>query len=177
LTHRDRANYLSNSDGSTVCDAKRKRDMSEAMALGGAMSRLDLVTAQTIVAEAIGYARRAGIEPLTVVVLDDRAAVKAVGADDGTSIARFEIARGKAAGCLAFGFGAREIQKRPPAFLTAVGQLPGVTIVPVPGGVLIRHSDRAILGAVGISGDTAERDEEAAVAAIEAAGLIADTGA
>jgi uncharacterized protein GlcG (DUF336 family) len=73
------------------------------------MSRLDLVTAQTIVAEAIGYARRAGIEPLTVVVLDDRAAVKAVGADDGTSIARFEIARGKAAGCLAFGFGAREI--------------------------------------------------------------------
>jgi uncharacterized protein GlcG (DUF336 family) len=141
------------------------------------MNRLDLATAQIILAEAIASARQAGFEPLTVVVLDDRAAVKAVGADDGTSIARFEIARGKAAGCLAFGFGARELQKRPPAFLTAVGQLPGVTIVPVPGGVLIRGSDRTILGAVGISGDTSDRDEEAAVAGIKAAGLVPDTGA
>jgi uncharacterized protein GlcG (DUF336 family) len=141
------------------------------------MTRIGLASAQKIVAEAMAYARQNGIEPLTVVVLDDRAAVKAVGADDGTSIARFEIARGKAAGCLAFGFGAREIQKRPPAFLTAVGQLPGVTIVPVPGGVLIRDAGRTILGAVGISGDTSDRDEEAAVAGIKAAGLIADTGA
>jgi uncharacterized protein GlcG (DUF336 family) len=141
------------------------------------MNRLDLATAQVIVAEAIAHARQAGFEPLTVVVLDDRAAVKVSSADDGSSTARFEIARGKAAGCIAFGFGGRELQKRPPAFLAAVGQLPGVTIVPVPGGVLIRGSDRTILGAVGISGDTSERDEEAAVAGIKAAGLIADTGA
>jgi uncharacterized protein GlcG (DUF336 family) len=141
------------------------------------MIRLDLVTAQKIVAEAHAHANRAGMEPLTVVVLDERAAVKAAGAADGSSIARFEIARGKAAGCLAFGFGARELQKRPPTFLAAVGQLPGVNIVPVPGGVLIRAADRSILGAVGISGDTSDRDEEAAVAGIKAAGLIADTGA
>jgi uncharacterized protein GlcG (DUF336 family) len=139
--------------------------------------RLELTVAQTIVAEAITHGRMAGMEPLTVVVLDDRAAVKAAGSDEGSSIARFEIARGKASGCLAFGFGARELQKRPPGFLTAVGQLPGVTIVPVPGGVLIRGSDRSILGAVGISGDTGENDEVAAVAGIKAAGLIADTGA
>jgi len=141
------------------------------------MNRLDLAKAQTIVAEAIAYGRKAGFEPLTVVVLDDRATVKAAGSDDGSSTARFEIARGKAAGCIAFGFGAREIQKRPPAFLAAVGQLPGVSIVPVPGGVLIRDEARAILGAVGISGDTGEHDEEAAVAGIKAAGLVADTGA
>ncbi len=141
------------------------------------MTKLDLETAQTMVAEAIKHGRSAGMEPLTVVVLDERAAVKASGADEGTSIARFEIARGKAAGCLAFGFGARELQKRPPAFLTAVGQLPGVTIVPVPGGVLIRDTESAVLGAVGISGDTSDLDEEAAVAGIRAAGLVADTGA
>ena len=52
-----------------------------------------------------------------------------------------------------------------------------MTIVPVPGGVLIRDADRGILGAVGISGDTSDRDEEAAVAGIKAAGLVADTGA
>ena len=34
-----------------------------------------------------------------------------------------------------------------------------------------------MLGAVGISGDTSDRDEEAAVAGIEAAGLVSDTGA
>lgn len=141
------------------------------------MNRLDLAKAQSVVTEAIAYGRKARFEPLTVVVLDDRATVKAVGSDDGSSTARFEIARGKAAGCIAFGFGARELQKRPPAFLAAVGQLPGVMIVPVPGGVLIRDADRAILGAVGISGDTSDRDEEAAVAGIKAAGLVADTGA
>jgi uncharacterized protein GlcG (DUF336 family) len=141
------------------------------------MTRLDLATAQKIVNGALAYAGQADMEPLTVVVLDERSAVKAAGAADGSSIARFEIARGKAGGCLAFGFGARELQKRPPAFLAAVGQLPGVNIVPVPGGVLIRNADRAILGAVGISGDTSDRDEEAAVAGIKAAGLIADTGA
>jgi uncharacterized protein GlcG (DUF336 family) len=141
------------------------------------MNRLDLAKAQTIVTEAIAYGRKAKFEPLTVVVLDDRATVKAVGSDDGSSTARFEIARGKAAGCIAFGFGAREIQKRPPAFLAAVGQLPGVSIVPVPGGVLIRNAERAILGAVGTSGDTGEHDEEAAVAGIKASGLVADTGA
>ena len=49
--------------------------------------------------------------------------------------------------------------------------------IPVPGGVLIKDSEGAILGAVGISGDLSDNDEKAAVAGIEAAGLIADTGA
>ena len=119
--------------GDLACAQPRRSEPRTVTWLGGVMNRLDLATAQIIVAEAIAYARQAGIEPLTVVVLDDRAAVKAAGADDGIQPARFEIARGKAAGCLAFGFGARELQKRPPAFLAAVGQLPGVMIVPVPG--------------------------------------------
>ena len=48
--------------------------------------------------------------------------------------------------------------------------------IPVPGGVLIRNSDGAVLGAVGISGDISDNDEAAAVAAIESVGLVADTG-
>ena len=54
----------------------------------------------------------------------------------------------------------------------AVGQL-----VPVPGGVLILAADKTLLGAVGISGDTSDNDEEAALAGIAAAGLTADPGA
>jgi uncharacterized protein GlcG (DUF336 family) len=45
-----------------------------------------------------------------------------------------------------------------------------------PGGVLIRNSSGDVIGAVGISGDTSDRDEACAVAGIEAAALKADPG-
>ena len=45
-----------------------------------------------------------------------------------------------------------------------------------PGGVLIRTPAGDIIGAVGISGDTSDNDEIAALAGIEAAGLKAETG-
>jgi uncharacterized protein GlcG (DUF336 family) len=50
----------------------------------------------------------------------------------------------------------------------------GGRIVPVPGGVLVRSKSGAILGAVGISGDTSDNDEAAAVAGIEASGFTAE---
>jgi uncharacterized protein GlcG (DUF336 family) len=49
-------------------------------------------------------------------------------------------------------------------------------IVPAPGGVLIRSAAGEAVGAVGISGDASEKDEDCAVAGIRAAGLIPDTG-
>jgi len=48
--------------------------------------------------------------------------------------------------------------------------------IPVPGGVLIRDGQDKIIGAVGISGDVSDRDEECAVTGIQAAGLKADPG-
>jgi uncharacterized protein GlcG (DUF336 family) len=52
----------------------------------------------------------------------------------------------------------------------------GGTLVPVPGGVLIKTADGAIAGAVGISGDTSDNDEAAAIAGIAAAGFSGDPG-
>ncbi len=49
-------------------------------------------------------------------------------------------------------------------------------LIPVPGGVLIKR-DGLLVGAVGISGDTSDNDEKAALAGIAAAGLQAETGA
>ncbi|TIX63342.1 MAG: heme-binding protein, partial [Mesorhizobium sp.] len=46
----------------------------------------------------------------------------------------------------------------------------------VVGGVLIRDHVGAVIGAVGISGDTSDNDEAAAIAGIEAAGFTADPG-
>ena len=60
--------------------------------------------------------------------------------------------------------------------LQAASHAIGGLMVPVPGGVLIKDSSGTLLGAIGISGDTADNDELCAVAAIEAAGLLAETG-
>ncbi|MBU6398245.1 MAG: heme-binding protein, partial [Rhodospirillales bacterium] len=51
----------------------------------------------------------------------------------------------------------------------------GGGLIPVPGGVLIKQAG-AVVGAVGVSGDTSDNDEAAAVAGITDAGLDADGG-
>jgi uncharacterized protein GlcG (DUF336 family) len=140
------------------------------------MRDLTLDAAQTIIDEALKYSRAHKFTPMTVVVLDDRGTVKAAGSEDGSSLSRFDIARGKAFACLAFDLGARAVGSKAQLFVNAVGQLDDVNMVPVAGGVLMRKAD-AVVGAVGISGDTSDNDEKAAVAGIEAAGFVAETGA
>jgi uncharacterized protein GlcG (DUF336 family) len=49
-------------------------------------------------------------------------------------------------------------------------------LVPVAGGVLIKDAGGAIIGAVGISGDTSDNDEACAAAGITSVGLMADGG-
>ena len=68
-----------------------------------------------------------------------------------------------------------ERAKERPYFIQSMNALSGGSLVPVPGGVLIRR-DGAILGAVGITGDTSDNDEACASRAIEAAGFVADAG-
>ena len=141
---------------------------------------MKLEIAQKIVAAALANARTQGFKPLAVAVLDARGALKAFAAEDGTSLRRAEIATGKAHGALAMGIGSRTIGKMAaerPHFVAAVTHAVGGMLVPVAGGVLIRDATGAIVGAVGISGDTSDNDEAAAVAGIEAAGLKADPGA
>ena len=75
--------------------------------------------------------------------------------------------------------GSRTLARRArelPVFLGSLATVIGGGLVCVPGGVLIRDADGAIIGAVGISGDTGDNDERAAVAGIDAAGLAADPG-
>ena len=140
---------------------------------------IDLETVTKIVDAALAKGREMGFEPLTVVVMDDSGTVKAVKREDGSSLMRPDIAGGKAWGCLGFGFGNRVVVARAqshPMFINALTDMSGGRIVPSPGGVLIKNADGRTIGAVGISGDTGENDEVAAVAGVEAAGLVADTG-
>jgi uncharacterized protein GlcG (DUF336 family) len=141
---------------------------------------LSLNAAQTIVSAALSTARQNGLKPLVIAVLDARGAVKAVAAEDGTSLRRFEIAHGKAYGALALGMGSRSIGKRAndqAYFVAAVSHVVGGDLVPVPGGVLIYDQSRVLLGAVGASGDTSDNDEKVLLAGIAAAGLVGDPGA
>jgi uncharacterized protein GlcG (DUF336 family) len=143
------------------------------------MSALTLVQAQTIVATALAHARGAKFQPLAVLVLDARGVPKAFAAEDGTSLRRYEIAHGKAHGALSMGIGSRTLGKRAeerPHFIAAVTHVVGGALIPVPGGVLIRDADRAIIGAVGVSGDTSDNDEAAALAGIAVTGLTGDPG-
>ena len=59
---------------------------------------------------------------------------------------------------------------------SALRRMSGGMMVPVPGGVLIRSADGELLGAIGISGDSSDNDEEAALAGIAAVGLVGDPG-
>ena len=140
---------------------------------------LTLDQAQAIVAGALQEAHRTGLKPLVVTVLDARGAPKALAAEEGTSLRRADIAHGKAYGALSLGMGSRAIAKRAasdPTFVAAVTHTSGGALVPVPGGVLLRDAEGVLLGAVGISGDTSDNDEAAALAGIAAAGLLGDPG-
>lgn len=140
---------------------------------------IPLAQAQTIVTAALAEARRAGMKPLVVTVLDVRGTTKALAAEDGTSLRRTDIAHGKAHGALALGMGSRAIAKRATEqayFIAAVTHVAGGALIPVPGGVLVRDDEGTLLGAVGVSGDTSDNDEVAALAGIAAAGLLGDPG-
>ncbi len=143
------------------------------------MPDLTLIEAQSIVTAALAEARRRALKPMVVAVLDARGVYKALAAEDGVSLKRAEIAHGKAHGALSLGMGSRAIAKRAadqPYFIAAVSHVAGGALIPVAGGILIRDAAGALLGAVGLSGDTSDNDEAAGLAGIAAAELIGDPG-
>ena len=139
-----------------------------------------LAQASTIVDVALKKGRDTSCAPLTVAVLDAGGHLVAFKREDKSGILRYDIANGKAWGALGMGFGSRELADRAgknPLFFGALATVSQGRLVPVPGGVLIKDADGAVLGAVGISGDTSDKDETCAVAGIEAVGLKAVVGA
>ena len=140
---------------------------------------ITLAQSRTLIDAALAKGRALDLKPLSVVVLDPRAAMVAMMSEDGVSQMRARIAHGKANAAIALGMGTRALMNRAEQqayFIQAVNGVASGDMVPVPGGVLIQDQEGALLGAVGISGDTSDNDEAAAIAGIEAAGLNAVTG-
>ncbi len=138
------------------------------------MTALTLEQAQSIVAGAIGAARQRGAQPLAIVVIDGGGHPIAFAREDGATIFRFDIARAKALGALGMGTDTRMLAERAkgnPLFFQSVSVATGGGIAFSPGGVVIRDARGIILGAVGISGDTGDCDEECALAGLHQAGF------
>jgi uncharacterized protein GlcG (DUF336 family) len=137
---------------------------------------IGLETAKTITAGVRAAGKDHGLKPLTVVVLDAGGHILTVEREDGSSNNRFEIAFGKAYGALALGMGSRSLMARAEQqayFITSAAAAIGGKLIPVPGGVLVKDATGTVVGCVGVSGDTSDHDELAAVAGIESVSLVA----
>jgi len=143
---------------------------------------ITLQQATTVVEAALRKGRDTGCAPLAVAVLDDGGHLKAFAREDGAGIIRPQIAVGKAWGALGMGMGSRALARRlaeqpqQAPFFAALNAMSDGRVVPAPGGVLIRDGAGTVIGAVGISGDASDKDEACALAGIEVAKLIGDTG-
>lgn len=135
---------------------------------------ITLDQAKGIIAGAFAYASRTSLKPLAVAVLDAGGHLVAYERQDGSSNLRFHIAFGKANGALGMGRGGRTLAamaQNSPHFVAAVTVAAGGAFIPVPGGILINDPEGGFLGAIGVSGDTADNDELAGVAGATEAGL------
>ena len=59
-----------------------------------------------------------------------------------------------------------------PYFITSAAAAIGGRLVPVPGGVIVKDAAGVTVGCVGVSGDTSDNDELAAIAGIRSVSLI-----
>ena len=133
-----------------------------------------LEQARTMIAETFKKGHELGLKPLSAVVLDAGGHVQAFEREDGAAPGRFGIAHGKAYGAVMLGMAGRAQMARAEQqayFMAAVNGVSGGAVVPVPGGLLLRDDAGAVIGALGVTGDTSDNDVKAALAGIEAAGL------
>ncbi len=141
------------------------------------MADITLRKARTLLRKTLDKGRELNLKPLSVIVLDAGGHPLAFEREDGASPGRFKIAEGKAYGAVMLGMGGKAQMARAEAqayFMAAVNGVYDGKVIPVPGGVLLRDKKGAVIGAVGVTGDTSDNDVEAALAGIAGAGLIGE---
>lgn len=141
------------------------------------MPTISLRRARTIIRRTFEKGRELELRPLSVVVVDAGGHVIAFERSDGAPAGRFDIALGKARGCVLMGMTGTALRDRAEQqayFVLAAGAAMGDKLVPVPGGILVRDGKGRLLGAIGVTGDTSENDLVAGVYGIEAVGLVAE---
>ena len=138
---------------------------------------IKLEQAERIIDAILARARELKCRPMSAVVVEPGGPVKAFKKEDGSSMMRFEMAFGKAYAALALGRHSTLVRLRAeerPMFMDYLMRASDGRIFPEGGGVLIRDDMGEVIGAVGVTGDLQERDEELAIHGVRAAGLRTD---
>jgi uncharacterized protein GlcG (DUF336 family) len=138
------------------------------------MTTLTLAQAHTIVTAALAQSKASGFQPMGIAVLDAAGNLKAFASEDGASMFRFDIARGKAWGAVGMGVSSRTLAERAkgnPNFFVSLSATSQGRFLPQTGAVVIKDGNGNVLGAVGASGGTGDEDELICITGIQAAGL------
>ena len=141
------------------------------------MSAITLEQANRIIAAVLQRGAEIQCRPLSVLVVEPGCKVKAFQKEDGSSMIRFEMALGKAYAALALGRSSKLVRIRAeekPIFMRYLIGASEEQLFPEGGGRLIREAGGEVIGAVGVTGDTEDRDEELAAHGIHAADLKTD---
>ena len=142
------------------------------------MAAITLEKANCIIEAVLRRAAEIDCRPISVIVVEPGCKVKAFQKEDGSSMVRFEMAFGKAYAALALGRSSRLVRERAverPVFMRYLMSATDEQIFAEGGGLQIRSPDGEVIGAVGVTGETEDRDEELALHGIHAAGLKTDS--
>ncbi len=141
------------------------------------MNIISLTDAETIADAILSRSRELDLRPMSVVVVEPGNIVKVFKKEDHASSIRLEMALGKTYAALALGRSSLLVQERMkqrPAFMAFLYDASDKKIFAEGGGRLIRNTDGEVIGAVGVTGDRQEVDDEVAAFGIHAAGLKID---
>lgn len=142
------------------------------------MRALSLKEAVGIIEAAFAKAEQLKLRPLAAMVLDAGGRPKCFMKQDGASLMRYEIAYGKAFAALAMGRSSKMVlqkSREKPMFMQNLLELADGPMFLEGGGQLIRDRETGeVVGAIGITGDVNETDDEAAIAGIHACGYNTD---
>ena len=141
------------------------------------MRAITLDQANTVITASLARARERDHKPLSVIGLDAGGRVRAFQKQDGSALLRFEISYGKAFAALGLGRSSKLVLQKyreKPYFMANLEELSDGPLFYEGGAQLILDEHGEVVGAVGITGDVNEMDDDCAMAGIRAAGFHVD---
>ena len=141
------------------------------------MNIIALEEATAIITAIFEKSRELDLRPMSAVVVEPGNVVKAFGKEDHASALRLEMALGKTYAALALGRSSSLVQVRAnerPMFMKFIDDASEQQVFAEGGGRLIRNGVGEVIGAVGVTGDRQDVDEDMDAHGIHAAGLKTD---
>ncbi|MEM8812392.1 MAG: heme-binding protein [Pseudomonadota bacterium] len=144
------------------------------------MSGLTLAKAQEILQRALDGPRTDDSRTVAIVIVDAGGHALAMGREHAAPPLLSHIAEAKAKSCITYGKPTRTIMEwatETPIWFEGVSRVAqsrtGLPLIGSHGGVMIRDTNGALIGAVGVAGEAGHMDERLAVLGIEGAGFTA----